>query len=69
MSVEPQNTPENHGKTRLLTTSEAAQHIGVHPDTLTSWALKGALPYLLTPSGRRRYRVKDLDAAAAKWVR
>lgn len=66
---EAHDTTEKQRKTRLLTTSEAAQHIGIHPETLTKWALQGAVPYLLTPSGRRRYRIKDLNDAAARWQR
>lgn len=69
VSDKDQNTTENEGFRRLLTTSEAAKYLGIHPETLTKLALEGHIKYRLLPSGRRRYRAKDLEAVEAKWVR
>lgn len=43
-----------------LTTSEAAEHLGVHPSTLRRWADDGDLPVMLTPGGHRRFALSDL---------
>ena len=45
-----------------LTTSEAAERLGVHSKTVTVWAREGRLRAYLTPGGHRRFRVEDVDA-------
>jgi excisionase family DNA binding protein len=42
--------------------SEAAQVLGVHATTLRRWANAGAIPYMLTPGGHRRFARSDLEA-------
>jgi excisionase family DNA binding protein len=37
--------------TKLITTSEAAKALGVHPDTIKNWIKKGTLIAHNTPSG------------------
>lgn len=51
---------------RLLTTSEAAEFLGLKPHTLAVWRLekKGRLPYVKNGDGYVRYRMQDLE----KWV-
>jgi putative resolvase len=49
---------------RLLTISQAASRLGVHPDTLRAWADKGLVPVIRTPTGYRRF-----DPAAVERVR
>jgi excisionase family DNA binding protein len=44
-----------------LSLSEAAQFLGVHAATLRRWANAGAIPYLLTPGGHRRFARQDLE--------
>lgn len=69
MSDNAQVIKEIEGFPKLLTTSQAAKYLGIHPETLTKYALEGAIAHLVTPSGRRRYRVRDLDAAILRWSR
>ena len=45
-----------------LTLTEAAARIGVHRRTLRAWKRAGRLPFIVTPGGRYRVRVADLDA-------
>jgi len=47
----------------LLTTGEAAKHIGVSVGTVRRWANTGQLRHVVMPSGRLRFRREDLDAA------
>ncbi|NJL27402.1 MAG: helix-turn-helix domain-containing protein [Thermoanaerobaculia bacterium] len=52
-------------KANLLTSVEAARHLGFSPRTLENWRLSGAGPAYLRVSARCvRYRQSDLDA----WV-
>ncbi len=45
-----------------LTVKQAAEHIGVHPQTLRYWDKKGYLkPALRTPGGQRRYTLDQLE--------
>jgi len=44
---------------RLLTISQAARRLGVHPNTLRGWADRGLVPMIKLPSGYRRF---DPDA-------
>jgi photoactive yellow protein len=45
----------------LLTTSEAAEALGVSPTSIKRWADAGRLPALKTAGGHRRYRVEDVE--------
>ena len=47
--------------TRLLTVSQAAARLGVHPDTLRAWADKGHVPVVRTPTGYRRFDPVEID--------
>lgn len=53
-------------KNNLLSRKEAAEYLGVHPQTLAKWASTGAyqLKYLKI-GGRAFYRKSDLEA----WLR
>ena len=44
-----------------LTTTEAAELLGVHPDTLRGWADEGKIPVWRTPGGQRRFQRSDLE--------
>jgi DNA-binding transcriptional MerR regulator len=47
----------------MLRRGEAAQRLGVHPNTLVSWAKKGWLsPGQRLPSGEVRYREDEVEA-------
>ncbi len=51
------------GTERMLTVSEVAELIHVHPNTLRRWSDQGRIPtYRLTPRGDRRFRVCDLTS-------
>ena len=52
-----------------LTTTQAANHLGVHRDTIIRWARDGHVPSILTPSGRRYYAQSDLDALTASMIK
>ena len=49
------------GQERLLTISQAAQRLGVHPNTLRTWADKGLVPHVKLPSGYRRFTVAEVE--------
>ena len=44
-----------------LTTTQAAERLGVHPSTIRRWADDGNLPAMVTPGGHRRFAAADLD--------
>ena len=46
---------------KLLTITRAAALIGVHPNTLRSWADKGLVPHVRLPSGYRRFTVEQVE--------
>lgn len=47
----------------MLTTSEAAQLLGVHANTVRHWSQNGILKaYRLGPRSDRRFRREDVDA-------
>ena len=49
------------GLRRLLTISQAAEFLNIHPNTLRSWTNTGALKsYRLGTRGDRRFAVEDL---------
>ena len=45
---------------RLLTISEAAGLLGVHPNTLRGWADKGLVNHVKLPSGYRRFTLDEI---------
>lgn len=47
---------------KLLTISEAARQLGVHQNTLRTWADRGMVPVVKLPSGYRRFRPSDIAA-------
>ena len=47
----------------LLTTGEAATHLGVSVGTIRRWAKLGRIPHVIMPSGRLRFRAEDLSSA------
>jgi putative resolvase len=46
---------------RLLTISQAATRLGVHPNTLRKWADKGLVPAVKLPSGYRRFVPSEIE--------
>ena len=56
MEAEPSNS-------RMLTTTEVAHLLHVHPNTVRRWANKGLLPVCcLGPRGDRRFKREDLES-------
>ncbi|MCR4263877.1 MAG: helix-turn-helix domain-containing protein, partial [Candidatus Roizmanbacteria bacterium] len=49
-----------------LSISEAAEYLGINPMTLRRWDKSGKLTSYKTKGQHRRYRLKDLEALAAK---
>lgn len=49
-----------------LRSSEAAARLGVHPNTLASWADKGWLHSIALPSGEVRFAEDEVDALRAR---
>ncbi|MFF4374753.1 helix-turn-helix domain-containing protein [Nocardiopsis dassonvillei] len=47
----------------LLTPTEAASMLGIHPKTIGAWANKGRIKCFRTPGGHRRYRRQDVHQA------
>jgi excisionase family DNA binding protein len=48
-----------------LTTSQAAQHLGVSLSTVRRWSDQGHLVGYRTPGGQRRFSTEQLDAFLA----
>jgi len=46
---------------RLLTISQAAARLGVHQNTLRSWADKGLVAHVKLPSGYRRFEAAAIE--------
>ncbi len=46
---------------RLLTISQAAARLGVHQNTLRSWADKGLVAHVKLPSGYRRFTSAEVE--------
>ncbi len=44
-----------------LTISEAARRVGVHANTLRSWADKGLVKAIRLPSGYRRFTAEEIE--------
>ncbi len=49
----------------LLSTSEAARLLGVSAETVRRWAERKRIKHIVLPSGQRRFRRQDIDAALA----
>ena len=50
------------GNSRMLTTTEVAHLLHVHPNTVRHWANNGLLSvYRLGPRGDRRFRWKEVE--------
>lgn len=50
---------------RWLTAAQVAERHEVSSETILRWAKAGKIPSQLTPSGRRRFRLEDVDARFA----
>lgn len=46
---------------KLLTTSQAARELGVHPNTLRGWVDRGLVPAVRLPSGYRRFSPEQIE--------
>lgn len=46
---------------KLIPITKAAQMIGVHPNTLRSWADRGLVDVVRLPSGYRRFTQEEID--------
>jgi len=51
--------------TPLLIASEVADRLRVSEETVNQWARIGRLKAITLPSGRKRYRVADIEAIEA----
>ena len=51
--------------TRLLSTRQAAECLGIHPQTLRRWERAGIVPTVARRRGRRVYTSCDLDRVKA----
>lgn len=49
------------GETQLIPITRAARILGVHPNTLRSWADRGLVPVTRLPSGYRRFSQEQLE--------
>lgn len=48
----------------MLSPEETARRLGINVRTLARWAQERRIPFVLLPSGHRRYRVEDIEALA-----
>ena len=46
---------------KLLTISEAARELGVHPNTLRGWVDRRLVPAVRLPSGHRRFEPEQIE--------
>lgn len=46
---------------KILSISEAAKKLGVHPNRLREWEKKGLIQPIRLPSGHRRYPAEEID--------
>ena len=63
---ESEDTTMSTGPRRLLNSGEAARILGIHQNTLRSWADRGLVPHLRTPTGYRRFAIEDLERLLAE---
>lgn len=45
----------------FLTTGQAAARLDVSDETVRRWAANGLIEAIVLPSGRRRFRVEDIE--------
>lgn len=50
----------------LMQVRQAAQALGVSENTIRRWEDRGLIPAVRLPSGVRRFRPEDIDAAKAR---
>lgn len=48
-------------KPKVLRRAEAAERLGVHPNTLAGWVQRGWLKGIKMPGGETRFREQDID--------
>lgn len=53
---------------RLLTVAQAAERLGVSPQTVRRWADEGLIPMARTPTGHRRFDADHIEAVAESMV-
>jgi len=58
-------TKEQHAMA-LMQVREAAQALGVSENTIRRWEERGLIPAVRLPSGVRRFRPEDIEAAKAR---
>jgi excisionase family DNA binding protein len=51
---------------RVLTTTEASEYLGVAPSTMRRWARQLTITHYVLPGNHYRFRLKDLDAFAER---
>lgn len=49
-------------KPKILRRGEAAERLGVHPNTLAGWIKRGWLTGVTMPSGEVRFREEEVDS-------
>jgi excisionase family DNA binding protein len=49
-------------QSKVLRRAEAAERLGLHPNTLASWLKRGWLKGVTLPSGETRFREDDVEA-------
>ena len=49
-------------KSKVLRRGEAAERLGVHPNTLAGWLKRGWLTGVQMPSGETRFREDEVEA-------
>lgn len=47
---------------KLVTVQEAAEYLGIHPDTVRDWENKGHITATRTPGGHRRFDLEELES-------
>jgi excisionase family DNA binding protein len=50
----------------FLTTSQAAEFLGVSPSTIVRWAAHGRIPFHVGPNNERLFRREDLEAVVVR---
>lgn len=48
-------------KPKVLRRGEAAERLGVHPNTLAGWVQRGVLTAVTMPGGETRFREDEVD--------
>jgi excisionase family DNA binding protein len=58
-----ENISNDEAIPEILSPGEVARIFGVHPKTVTRWAVAGSVPSFRTPGGHRRFKASDVRAA------